>query len=304
MPLTPLECVLVPVSLVAFISYHGVLLWRINYNPSSTVIGFNHRTRRFWILKMMPLTGSGSQGKDIVAVQTIRNLQMAASFLASTSILLASTLAGFCLSGERSSPYSKEIKFFVSSPEDGNSVPTVSSILEPSISLLDLKFFSLIVVFLVSFFCYTQSIRLYNHCNFIINLPRSFNNSGGNNATNNNNPTNDAIVFSSSSGGTKNAPVFEDGLAYEHLVEYVIRSMEKASNFYTTGTRVFYLAILLFMWIFSCVLMFSFTCLFVLVLYNLDKIDSLLPTPVQTSTLLPTVQINQPSDGGLIKRPS
>ena len=92
------DWILASCTFVLFLAYHLYLFIRVRYWPLSTVIGVNHLTRRCWVEDIM-LRNNGKDG--ILAVQSLRNGIMASSLLASTSILLASTLAGFAASSDK-----------------------------------------------------------------------------------------------------------------------------------------------------------------------------------------------------------
>lgn len=67
----------------ALVLYHVHLIYRARRNPLSTSIGLAVHMRTLWVRHVM------ENQKDIVAVQTLRNWTMAATFLASTAILIA-----------------------------------------------------------------------------------------------------------------------------------------------------------------------------------------------------------------------
>lgn len=66
------------------LAYYFYLMIRVKRDPDFTVHSVNHRARALWVKDVM-----SSQGKkDVMAVQTLRNFGMTATFKASSSILL------------------------------------------------------------------------------------------------------------------------------------------------------------------------------------------------------------------------
>ena len=95
--------------------------------------------------------------RDILAIQTLRNWTMAASFLASTAILIALALLNIVLT--------------TTHPTD--TLMQVFSFLGKRIeSLHQIKLLILSVDFFFTFFNFTMAIRYYNHLGFMINAPQ------------------------------------------------------------------------------------------------------------------------------------
>jgi uncharacterized membrane protein len=69
-------------SVLLIAGYHSFLRRKIRTNPTYTVQTINAIARTAWVETIM------REKKDILAVQTLRNSTMAATFLASTSVLL------------------------------------------------------------------------------------------------------------------------------------------------------------------------------------------------------------------------
>ncbi|XP_021652837.2 uncharacterized protein LOC110644405 [Hevea brasiliensis] len=103
---------------------------------------------------------------------------------------------------------------------------------------LSIKFFSILACFLVAFLLNVQSIRYYSHASILINVP------------------------------FKN--LLPDHHHHHLTAEYVARSVNRGSHFWSLGLRAFYFSFPLFLWIFGPIPMFL--CCFVLVfmLYFLD----------------------------------
>ena len=138
---------------------------------------------------------------------------MASTLLATTAITLSSL-----------------ISVYISNKS--NSV-TVSLVNENKTSVMSsVKFFAILVCFLVAFLCNVQSIRYYAHVSFLATVP--------------------------SSGGKKDA------------IEYVASNLNRGSFFWSLGLRAFYLSFPLFLWIFGPIAMFVCCCAMTFLLYFLD----------------------------------
>ncbi|CAB4302138.1 unnamed protein product [Prunus armeniaca] len=143
-----LDYIFVPAGLLVMVAYHLWLLYRIIMQPNNTIIGINSINRRFWVYAMM----EDAPKNGVLAVQTLRNNIMASTLLASTAIMLSSLIAVLMTGG------SKDRKaFFVF----GNRSELAFSI----------KFFAILVCFLVAFLFNVQSIRYYSHASILINTP-------------------------------------------------------------------------------------------------------------------------------------
>ncbi len=139
-------------SLTAFLiltAYHVHLVTRVLRCPESTSIGANNRTRRFWVQSVM------EKKLDILAVQTLRNLSMASSLLASTAILIGLAIINVSL-GSRGIPIANE------------NLPVLSG---DSEIFWKARMVALAVIFIFAFFNFTLAIRHYNHAAFMINVP-------------------------------------------------------------------------------------------------------------------------------------
>jgi uncharacterized membrane protein len=94
-------------------------------------------------------------GKDIVAVQTLRNWTMAATFLASAAILIGLGIFNLAVTADKQGELSQLIAPFSST--------------HPGFWLI--KLIILGADFLFAFFNFTLAVRYYNHTGFMINLP-------------------------------------------------------------------------------------------------------------------------------------
>lgn len=210
-----LDYVLVPLGLLMLAVYHAWLLVAIVRNPRSTVIGLNAESRRQWVQSLMadPLKNG------VLVVQTIRNNIMASTLLATTAITLSSLISVFVSSSSSSTATASQLVY-------GNQTAIISSI----------KYFAILVCFLVAFLCNVQSIRYYAHVSFLATLPTS--------------------------KGKKDS------------IEYVARNLNRGSFFWSLGLRAFYVSFPLFLWIFGPIPMFVCSVMMLSVLYFLDTTTS------------------------------
>ena len=137
------------VALLLLLVYHVHLYGKMRSDPLSTSLGLARRTRELWVQTMM------KGGKDIVAVQTLRNWTMAATFLASAAILIGLGIFNLAVTADKQGELSRLI------------APLSSA--HPGLWLA--KLITLGVDFLFAFFNFTLAVRYYNHTGFMINLP-------------------------------------------------------------------------------------------------------------------------------------
>ncbi|KAH7528705.1 hypothetical protein FEM48_Zijuj05G0100400 [Ziziphus jujuba var. spinosa] len=155
----------------------------------------------------------------VLSVQTIRNNIMASTLLATTAITLSSLIGVFVSSTGNSGNTASQLIY-------GNKSPTLSSI----------KYFSILLCFLVAFLCNVQSIRYYAHVSFLATIP-TWQGKG-------------------------------------ESIEYVARNLNRGSLFWSFGLRAFYLSFPLFLWIFGPIPMFVCSIIMSFILYFLDTTTS------------------------------
>ncbi|KAJ9691752.1 hypothetical protein PVL29_013825 [Vitis rotundifolia] len=210
-----LDYTLVPAGLLLMLTYHFWLLFRILNHPNKTVIGVNSLNRRFWVSAMMEDVSKNG----VLAVQTLRNNIMASTVLASTAIMLSSVIA--VLMTGKNGDRSFGVVFGDKSPMG-----------------ISIKYFAILVCFLLSFLLNVQSIRYYSNASILINVPFK------------------KIYLSPHS---------------HHLTsEYVGTTVNKGSYFWSLGLRAFYFSFPLFLWIFGPIPMFLSCLVMVLMLYFVD----------------------------------
>ncbi|KAK7275925.1 hypothetical protein RIF29_17052 [Crotalaria pallida] len=211
-----LDFILVPTGLLVMFAYHLWLLLRVVRHPTKTVIGVNAINRRFWVQAMMEDVSKNG----VLAVQSLRNNIMASTLLASTAIMLSSLIAVLMSSGNKEKTVVSEA--FGDRSDLG----------------LSIKFFSILVCFLLAFLLNVQSIRYYSHASILINVP-----------------------FKKLSPNVRHQML---------TAEYVAATVNRGSYFWSLGLRAFYFSFPLFMWIFGPIPMLFSCFVLVFMLYFLD----------------------------------
>ncbi|KAK6127671.1 hypothetical protein DH2020_038587 [Rehmannia glutinosa] len=236
-----LDLVLVPLGLGVLLAYHIWLLFTIRRNPTRTVIGLNAESRRKWVFCLMAISEISLQlgrlhlqfklsfesvkprflgtlyqndplKNGVLAIQTIRNNIMASTLLATTAITLSSLISVYVSNKSSSS----------SVLEYGDKTSVMSSV----------KFFAILVCFLVAFLCNLLCIRYYAHTSFLVTVP-----------------------------------AFQNR---KDAIEYVATNLNRGGFFWSLGLRAFYLSFPLFFWVFGPISMFACCCVMSFVLYFLD----------------------------------
>jgi len=144
-----IEAGLTTVAFTSLITYHIRHFWQIKHKPQLTDIGRNNLVRAKWVHTVM------AERRDILAVQTLRNWTMAATFLASTAILVSLGALNLALSTEKMSEVSDLLNLFGS--HHG--------------TLWATKLVILAIAFFFAFFNFTLAVRYYNHVGFRVNVP-------------------------------------------------------------------------------------------------------------------------------------
>ena len=136
-------------SFLILAAYHALWIYRIYRKPMTTSVGITNHLRGHWVASIM------DERRDILAVQTLRNLTMAASFLASTGILICLGLLSVAASPEKMAEIT----------------PSLNELVREHRVLWLFKLMVLIVDFFFIFFSFCLAIRYLNHVNFMINVP-------------------------------------------------------------------------------------------------------------------------------------
>lgn len=136
-------------SVAMFTLYNAFIWWKLKSDPIYTIQGATDLARRAWVVNVM------EEKKDILAVQTLRNSTMAATFLASTAILLSVGVLSLTGNADNIGTTWHSLNVFGSTEQ----------------STVALKLLVLLVNLFIAFFSFSSSIRLYNHVGFMINVP-------------------------------------------------------------------------------------------------------------------------------------
>jgi uncharacterized membrane protein len=140
-------------SVLLLLLYHVYLAYKTKGNPAYTVQAVNRIARTAWVETIM-----SEKGKDVLAVQTLRNSTMAATFLASTSVLFI--IGVLSLSGQ------------------GDKLENTWHALNAGSKHSELWLAKLLLLLLdlfVAFFSFSMAIRVFNHVGYLINVPLTLN---------------------------------------------------------------------------------------------------------------------------------
>lgn len=144
------DALAVAASLAMVAAYYAAMLVRVRRDPLCTIHGVNQLARTLWVEQVMT-----HPGKDIMAVQTLRNFVMGATLMASTAALLV--IGTLTLSGQAegiSRTWHVFAGFGSTSPE-----------------IWIVKVLCLLADFIIAFFAFAMTVRLANHVGFMINIP-------------------------------------------------------------------------------------------------------------------------------------
>ena len=142
------------VSASLIVAYHLFLRHKIRINPAYTVQSVNMIARTAWVETIMQDEKNG-----VLAVQTLRNSTMAATFLASTSVLLIMGVLTLSEQGEKLEAHWHAL----------NMIGAINPM------LWMVKLLLLLLDLFVAFFSFSMSIRIFNHVGFMINVPLRLN---------------------------------------------------------------------------------------------------------------------------------
>lgn len=129
--------------------YHVYLRIRVRRNPAYTVQAVNVIARTAWVERIM------KEKEGILAVQTLRNSTMAATFLASTAVLLIIGVLTLTEQGEKL----------------GGAFHSLNFIGAKHAELWMGKLLMLMLDLFVAFFSFSMSIRVYNHVGYMLAVP-------------------------------------------------------------------------------------------------------------------------------------
>jgi uncharacterized membrane protein len=131
-------------------AYYLFLWLKVRADPTYTIHGVNELARNRWVANVM-----NNPGKDVMAVQTLRNFIMGASLMASTATLLI--VGTLTLSGQ--------------AENISRSWHVLNGVGSHAAELWIIKVLCLLVDFIVAFFAFAMAVRLVNHVVFMVNVP-------------------------------------------------------------------------------------------------------------------------------------
>ncbi|MBN8216304.1 MAG: DUF599 domain-containing protein [Spirochaetes bacterium] len=146
------EIIALAASALLLAAYHLWLRLKVRRHPAFTVQAVNRLARTAWVESIMT-----EPGKEVLAVQTLRNSTMAATFLASTAVLLIIGVLSLTGQADKIARAWGELGLI----QAGAAGPWMPKLL---LVLLDL---------FAAFFAFSMSVRLFNHVGYLINVPLS-----------------------------------------------------------------------------------------------------------------------------------
>ena len=141
------------ISALLLAAYHMYLRYKTSHNPAYTVQAVNRIARTAWVETIM-----NNKGHEVLAVQTLRNSTMAATFLASTAVLFIIGVLTLSGNGDKLGTTWHAL----------NIGSTHSSLWMAKLLLLLLDLF-------VAFFSFSQAVRVFNHVGYLVNVPLRLN---------------------------------------------------------------------------------------------------------------------------------
>jgi uncharacterized membrane protein len=147
------DAIAAAVSVMMVIGYYVVLRVRVRRDPIYSIHFVNELTRRIWVESVMT-----NPGKDVMAVQTLRNFIMVGILMVSTTTLLI--IGTLTLSGQAESI--------------ARTWHVLDLVGSHAAELWLVKVMCLLADFLISFFAYVMAVRLANHVLFMVNVPKEF----------------------------------------------------------------------------------------------------------------------------------
>jgi len=131
------------------VGYHILLRIRVRRDPDYTIQALLNKGRSAWVERMM------KDKEGILAVQTLRNAIMGATFFASTAVALIVGTITLSTQGERLQ-------------QTWNTLSPIGPLDE---HLWLVKLLVLLTDMLVAFVCFAQAIRLFSHVGVMIAVP-------------------------------------------------------------------------------------------------------------------------------------
>lgn len=135
-------------SLALIGGYQLYLRFRLRRDRTYTIQSINATARSAWVENIM-----ADKSLGVLGVQTLRNSTMAATFLASTAILMSMGVLNLMQNSGRA----------------GGVLKTLHGGLINSGDFEKLKLMILLATFISTFFCFSMAVRMYNHVGYLIN---------------------------------------------------------------------------------------------------------------------------------------
>ncbi|KAI8823555.1 uncharacterized protein EV422DRAFT_585116 [Fimicolochytrium jonesii] len=139
-------------SVLCHAAYHAFLFHTVRHAPTRTVYGLTRAARRVWVAAIM------FRKNEILAVQTLRNWVMASSFLATTAVLVIT--AALTVVAQIVARWNEEMT-------KGPMFPMIQFVTNDWFSF---RLAALCVVCAGAFFCFSQSVRFFNHAALVCNV--------------------------------------------------------------------------------------------------------------------------------------
>jgi uncharacterized membrane protein len=137
-------------SLLILITYSLFIAYKTRKNPAYTIQAVNIIARTAWVESIMQ-----EKGKEVLAVQTLRNSTMAATFLASTAVLLI--IGVLTLSGQEDKLES--------------TWHALNAMGAKHAEMWQAKLLLILLDLFVAFFSFSMAVRVFNHVGYMINVP-------------------------------------------------------------------------------------------------------------------------------------
>ena len=131
------------------LAYQIYLGWRTRTDPASSAQDIMLAARAAWVASVM------RERRDILAVQTLRNSTMSASFMASTAVLLIIGVLTLSAQGDKLSGTWHALNFL-------GQTSTEMWLFKLLMMLFDLLF---------AFFSFAMAVRIFHHIGYLINVP-------------------------------------------------------------------------------------------------------------------------------------
>ena len=228
-----LDLILIPLGLLLPALYHAWLWRAVRRRPLSTAFGVYSAARRLWAAGMMR---DNDDKKGVLVVQSLRNVIMGSTLMATTSVLFCTGIAAVL-----SSTYS--VKKPLSDAVFG----------AHGEYMMALKYVALLLVFLFSFLCHTLTICFLNQASFLINTS--------------------CLPLPDAGKDDDGARLVGLQLPAGAVGDYVGEILERSFTLNFIGNRLFYAGVPLLLWIFGPVLAFLSAVVMIPILYNLDMVN-------------------------------